>query len=178
MLKKQKPTQKSEFVGGTQRTLVLTDSQTRTAPTQKGTNFTPAMAVLTLCFHLLVDSSGIFRCFWGGEQESTTGEARLRPGPRRPRGAPAAEADPAAGRRKPGRAGRDPVLTGGCDSGAGKVADRDPPRRPRGLRDARLPRRPRHPHGSPMQTPRVLSTWCQQGGRPERELMCRFMVFS
>lgn len=33
------------------------------APKQRSTNFTPAMAVLTLCFHLLVGSSGTFRRF-------------------------------------------------------------------------------------------------------------------
>lgn len=55
----------SEFVEEkTQRTLIVC-KQSRLAlpPKEKSTNFTPAMAVLTLCLHLFVDSSGICRRF-------------------------------------------------------------------------------------------------------------------
>ncbi|VCX40149.1 unnamed protein product, partial [Gulo gulo] len=62
MLKK---IQQSDFVEERTRRTWMVCKQSRLAlpPKEESTNFTPAMAVLTLCLHLFVDSSGICRRF-------------------------------------------------------------------------------------------------------------------
>lgn len=78
----------TDFVEETHNGLWSSANKSRLAlpPKQKSTNFTPAMAVLTLCFHLFVDSSGICRRFWGRVEGTREHRGVKRDEARRPRG--------------------------------------------------------------------------------------------